>query len=102
MKEWKNIDLVRCLCDTVAEQTGRDPAALHDLIQFVKDRPGHDQRYAIDCTKIKRDLGWAPAYDFPTGLRETVAWYLDRRDWVDAVRRGEHRAWIETNYGDRV
>ena len=100
--EWKNIDLVRFLCDLVAERTGRSPDAMRALIQFVKDRPGHDRRYAIDCAKIKRDLGWTRAHDFASGLRETVAWYLEHRSWIDAVRSGEYRTWIETNYGLRT
>ena len=99
--EWRNVDLVRHLCAVVADQTGRAPEALLSLIAFVKDRPGHDQRYAIDCTRIKQDLGWKPAHDFATGLDETVAWYLAHMDWVDAVRSGAYRTWIETNYGDR-
>ncbi len=100
--EWKNLDLVRALCDIVAERAGRDPRALHGLITFVKDRPGHDRRYAIDCSKIKRELGWTRAHDFASGLRETVAWYLAHMPWVDGIRSGEYRTWIETNYGSRA
>jgi dTDP-glucose 4,6-dehydratase len=96
--EWRNIDLVRALCDLVAERTGRDPAALRGLIRYVKDRPGHDRRYAIDASRIRRDLGWTPEHDFASGLRETVTWYLAHMDWVDAVRSGEYRKWLEVNY----
>ncbi len=100
--EWKNIDLVRFLCDLVAEQAGRDPGSLRGLIQLVKDRPGHDQRYAIDCSKAKHELGWTRAHDFATGLRKTVSWYLAHGAWVEAIRSGEYRTWIETNYGSRT
>ena len=100
--EWRNLDLVHRLCDVVAEQTGRDAQALRDLITFVKDRPGHDQRYAIDCTRIEQDLGWSPAHDFDAGIRKTVAWYLDNMAWVESVRSGAYREWIATNYGDRA
>jgi dTDP-glucose 4,6-dehydratase len=99
--EWTNLDLVRHLCDVVAEQAGRDAEALRALIRFVTDRPGHDHRYAIDSTRIREELGWSPAHDFAAGLRETVAWYLERMDWVESVRSGAYRAWIETNYGQR-
>ena len=96
--EWRNIDLVKNLCEVVAEQTGKPAQSYLDLITFVTDRPGHDHRYAIDCSKIKGELGWTQAHDFTGGLRDTVAWYLDNGEWIDAVRSGEYRAWIETNY----
>jgi dTDP-glucose 4,6-dehydratase len=96
--EWKNIDLVLALCDLVAERAGRDPAALKGLVRYVKDRPGHDHRYAIDASKIRNDPGWTPEHDFASGLRETVAWYLAHMDWVDSVRSGEYRKWLEVNY----
>ncbi len=99
--EWKNIDLVRHLCDLVAAQGNRDAAALHDSIEFVTDRPGHDQRYAIDCSKIKAELGWAPAHEFAAGLDATVSWYLENMDWVQDVRSGDYRKWIELNYDSR-
>jgi dTDP-glucose 4,6-dehydratase len=99
--EWRNIDLVHLLCDIVAEQTGRDAAALRSLVRYVTDRPGHDRRYAIDAAKIRRELDWVPQHDFASGLRETVRWYLAHRDWVDAVRSGEYRTWIEANYAVR-
>jgi dTDP-glucose 4,6-dehydratase len=74
--EWKNIDLVKLLCDLMDEALGRNPGESRSLITFVKDRPGHDLRYAIDASKIARDLGWKPQYDFQTGLKQTVDWYL--------------------------
>jgi dTDP-glucose 4,6-dehydratase len=72
-----------------------------EQIQFVKDRPGHDRRYAIDPTKIETELGWTPAETFETGFRKTVAWYLENPAWVERVRSGEYRKWIEQNYGAR-
>ena len=96
--EWRNIDLVKNLCAVVAEQTDKPTQTYLDLIAFVTDRPGHDHRYAIDCTKIKRELGWTQAHDFTDGLRDTVAWYLANGAWIDAVRSGEYRSWMETNY----
>jgi len=69
----------------------------HSVPGFVTNRPGHDQRYAIDCGKLKRDLGWSKAHVFDLGLRHTVRWYLEYRDWVESVRTGEYRKWIEAN-----
>ena len=85
----------------IAEETGRPADALLGLITYVKDRPGHDLRYAIDATKIREDLGWSPQETFETGLRKTVRWYLDHKVWVDQVRTGEYRNWIEQNYDRR-
>ncbi len=96
--EWKNIDLVKHLCEVVASQTGAATDDYLGLIKYVTDRPGHDHRYAIDCSKIKRELGWTQAHDFPSGLAATVAWYLGNTEWISAVRSGEYRKWIETNY----
>ena len=72
-----------------------------DLISFVSDRPGHDRRYAIDCDKLKNELGWKPRYDFEEGLRHTIAWYLKNPPWVDSVRSGDYQKWIDTNYSER-
>jgi dTDP-glucose 4,6-dehydratase len=71
------------------------------LVTHVEDRPGHDRRYAIDAGKIERELGWKPAETFASGIRKTVRWYLDRRDWVEQVQSGEYRRWIEQNYAGR-
>jgi dTDP-glucose 4,6-dehydratase len=81
-----------------------DPALSprRNLITFVADRPGHDRRYAIDATKISRELGWAPAVKFEDGLRKTVAWYLEHNSWVQNVRTGAYRDWIRQNYEERV
>jgi dTDP-glucose 4,6-dehydratase len=99
--EWTNLRLLYRLIDVVAELTGRDAEGLRQLITFVTDRPGHDQRYAIDYAKLKTELGWSPKHDLDHGLRETVRWYLDHGEWVDRVRTGAYREWIEQNYGAR-
>jgi dTDP-glucose 4,6-dehydratase len=94
--ELRNIDVVKTLCRIVAELVpGRDPAR---QITFVKDRPGHDRRYAIDAAKIRRELGWAPAETFESGLARTVRWYLDNAAWLAAVTSKEYQRWISLNY----
>jgi dTDP-glucose 4,6-dehydratase len=98
--EMANIDTVQLICDLCDELL--PDAALRPrrrLITFVKDRPGHDLRYAIDCSKIERELGWLPQETFETGLRKTIRWYLDNRAWVDRVRSGEYQQWIKAHYG---
>ncbi len=85
--EWENLKLVNALCDTMAEATGEDPNRVKELITFVKDRPGHDRRYAIDCSKIKNELGWRPKTSFEDGLRKTVDWYLKNPEWTERVTR---------------
>lgn len=113
--ERKNLDVVNTICDLVDEMapplrpgTGdggsREPitAPRRKLITFVQDRPGHDRRYAIDASKIERELGWIPAEKFESGLRRTVRWYLDHREWTENVRSGAYLAWIEDNYGERL
>jgi dTDP-glucose 4,6-dehydratase len=96
--EWQNIELVKHLCHAVAAETGVYASTYLDLISFVTDRPGHDHRYAIDCSRIKDELGWSQAHDFESGLAETVRWYLKNDAWIEAVRTGEYREWIEKNY----
>jgi len=88
--EWRNIDVVQAICDILNELQPK-AGGYHDLITFVTDRPGHDLRYAIDSEKIKKELGWAPAEKFETGLRKTVQWYFDNKDWWEAVRSGKYR-----------
>jgi len=97
--EWTNLDLVKFLCQRLAEVQGQDPARYLKLITYVKDRPGHDHRYAIDCTKIKTELGWTQKVTFEEGLERTIRWYLDHQDWVASVTSGEYLKWVETQYG---
>ena len=101
--ERKNLDVVNTICDLVDEMRP-DPARgpRRRLITFVKDRPGHDRRYAIDARKIARELAWEPAEQFETGLRRTVRWYLDNMEWVENIRTGGYLKWIEQNYAERL
>ncbi len=80
---------------------GEGADRLLSLIAYVKDRPGHDRRYAIDCSRIKKELGWKQASSFDEGLRKTVRWYLENRKWCENVRTGEYRSWLERNYARR-
>jgi dTDP-glucose 4,6-dehydratase len=101
--ERKNLDVVTTICDLVDEmRPSGDSGSRRKLITFVKDRPGHDRRYAIDASKITRELGWQPAERFESGLRRTVRWYLDHPEWVENVRTGNYLQWIEQNYGERL
>jgi dTDP-glucose 4,6-dehydratase len=99
--EQKNIDVVHKLIDIIAAQTGAAQSELSALVRYVTDRPGHDARYAIDAGKLARELGWTPKETFETGLQKTVRWYLDNQAWVESVRSGDYRKWIEQNYGSR-
>jgi dTDP-glucose 4,6-dehydratase len=99
--EKKNIEVVHLLCDTVAKRLNVDPSQYFKQITYVKDRPGHDWRYAIDCEKISKTLQWQPSVNFEQGLAKTVDWYLENSEWVRTVRSGEYRQWIEKNYSDR-
>jgi len=100
--EKANIDIVNIICGLLDELRPRkDGESYRSQITFVTDRPGHDRRYAIDARKIERELGWRPAETFETGIRKTVAWYLENTAWVDRVRSGAYRAWIDRNYGER-
>jgi len=101
--ERKNLDVVTTICEIVDEL--RPDAALgprRKFITFVTDRPGHDRRYAIDASKISRELGWRPEEQFDSGLYKTVAWYLDHVSWVQSVRTGAYRDWIRKNYEERI
>jgi dTDP-glucose 4,6-dehydratase len=99
--ERTNVDVVNCLCDLLDELRPLDSGTHRSLITFIKDRPGHDRRYAMDTRKIKRELGWEPEESFESGLRKTVRWYLDHAEWTAAVQSGDYRKWIEANYGAR-
>ena len=100
--EWRNIDIVRQICKALASELDKTPQQFEDLITFVKDRPGHDLRYAVYAGKIKQELGWEPIENFESGLKKTVRWYLDNQEWVSSVRSGEYKNWIETNYKERI
>lgn len=98
--ERTNLDIVRHICSLLDDQHPReDGRSYADQIRFVDDRPGHDRRYAIDATKIERELGWKPAETFETGIRKTVAWYLANGAWMTAVQDGSYRDWIGQQYG---
>lgn len=99
--EWTNIDLVKFLCTRLAEVQGKDPQDYLKLITYVKDRPGHDHRYAIDCEKLKGELKWKQSVTFEQGLEATIWWYLDNQAWVGQVTSGEYLKWVETNYEAR-
>jgi dTDP-glucose 4,6-dehydratase len=96
--EKRNIDIVEIICDIVDEMAGRRGSSRRGLITFVKDRPGHDRRYAMDANKIERELGWRPLETFESGIRKTVRWYLENEEWVREVTNGSYRQWIETHY----
>lgn len=98
-EEWENIKLVNLLCEKMASYLGKDKNYYKKLISFVRDRPGHDRRYAINCDKIKRELGWVPVVDLDAGLDMTIQWYIKNEDWLNRIRSGEYRQWIEKNYG---
>jgi dTDP-glucose 4,6-dehydratase len=83
--EWANLRIVELICDLIDELAPKLGGDSRQLISFVKDRPGHDRRYAIDATKIKNELGWTPAHKFEQGIRETIQWYLDHQTWVKTV-----------------
>ncbi|MDR1288409.1 MAG: dTDP-glucose 4,6-dehydratase [Treponema sp.] len=100
--EWENIRLLYTLIDVVSGKAGLDPAKVRETVHFVRDRPGHDRRYAIDCSKIKRELGWERQVTFEEGLGKTVDWYLSNAAWIDGIRSGEYLDWVKKNYGDRA
>lgn len=99
--EWENIKLVNVLCEKVALKNGKDKDTYKSLIEYVKDRPGHDRRYAINCDKIKNELSWKQSFDFDKGLDFTLDWYLNNTEWISRVQSGEYRTWIEKNYTER-
>ena len=100
--EWENIKLVNVLCENMAELNGKEKDYYKNLITYVKDRPGHDRRYAINCDKIKKELGWEQSVTFDKGLVITVEWYLDNKKWVENIKSGEYKKWIDVNYGKRM
>ena len=96
--EWKNLDLVHQLCDVMDQLLGREAGAARQLITFVKDRPGHDRRYAIDATKLKEELNWEPTVQAEEGLRKTAEWYLANSEWLDRVTSGEYQNYYNKQY----
>jgi len=99
--EWKNIDLIRLLCKVMDKKLGRPEGESEKLITFVKDRAGHDQRYAIDSSKLSRELGWEPSVQFEEGLEITVDWYLKNNEWLDNVTSGAYQEYYEAQYEKR-
>lgn len=100
--EKPNIDIVQTVCTLLDELRPLVMGPYRSLVTFVTDRPGHDRRYAIDASKIERELGWKPAETFETGIRKTVQWYLDNPSWVSNVQSGAYRTWVEKNYKGRI
>ena len=101
--ERANIDVVKTICDLVDEMRPRaGKGSRRELITYVQDRPGHDRRYAIDASKLLRELGWKPSSEFESGLRKTVRWYLDHASWIENVRTGAYLEWMNKNYSERV
>lgn len=99
--EKNNLEVVHALCDLLDALKPRAQGSYREQITFVKDRPGHDRRYAIDARKLERELNWKPAETFETGLRKTVRWYLENQEWVSDVMSGAYREWVDVNYGSR-
>ena len=99
--EWKNIDLIKVVIKTVDRLLGRTEGEDLDLITYVTDRPGHDMRYAIDSSKLQRELGWEPSLQFEEGIEKTVLWYLDNQAWMDNITSGEYERYYDAMYKDR-
>ncbi len=97
--EMQNIDVVKSICDMIDKTASEsDGESRQRLITFVKDRPGHDLRYAIDSVKLQKELGWVPAESFETGIEKTIQWYIDNKEWVNRVKSGEYLSWIKQHY----
>ncbi|MBF0278200.1 MAG: dTDP-glucose 4,6-dehydratase [SAR324 cluster bacterium] len=102
LNEWSNIDIIHFVCRLLDEALGRSGKdSCENLISFVKDRPGHDRRYAIDASKIQKELNWRPSFTFEQGIRETISWYLDHQDWVRLVSSGEYQKYYKQQYGSK-
>ena len=100
--EWKNIDLIKLLCTLMDEKLGRAKGESVQLITYVKDRPGHDRRYAIDASKINKELGWKPTVTFEEGLSETIDWYLQNTEWLNNITSGAYEKYYDSMYSNRV
>jgi dTDP-glucose 4,6-dehydratase len=99
--EWKNIELVKLLCKLMNEKLGRSVGESEQLITYIQDRPGHDRRYAIDATKINKELGWYPSVTFEQGLEETIDWYLNNASWLQNVTSGNYQSYYQNMYSNR-
>lgn len=99
--EWKNIDLVKLLCTQMDEKLGKPAGTSEQLITYIKDRPGHDRRYAIDASKINRELGWKPSVTFQEGLSETIEWFLANTEWLNNVTSGNYQHYYESMYSNK-
>jgi dTDP-glucose 4,6-dehydratase len=98
--ELENIRVVEIICDILDSiKKQKSNKSRRELITFVKDRPGHDRRYAIDSTKLKNELGWAPEERFETGINKTIQWYLNNQEWVKRVKRSDYHSWLRKHYG---
>ena len=97
--EWTNIDLIKIMCKQMDEFLGNTEGTAEGLITYVKDRPGHDKRYAIDATKLKNELGWEPSLQFEEGLSKTIKWYLDNEEWMNNVTSGDYQRYYSEQYG---
>lgn len=99
--EWKNIDLVKLLCRLMDEKLNQKPGESEQLITYVKDRPGHDKRYAIDASKLNKELGWSPSVTFEEGLSLTIDWYLNNKKWLENITSGQYQQYYESMYSNR-
>jgi dTDP-glucose 4,6-dehydratase len=99
--EWTNIDLIKLLCKIMDKKLGRDLGESERLITYVKDRAGHDMRYAIDSSKLQKELGWVPSLQFEEGLEKTVDWYLNNRSWLENITSGDYKDYYVKQYEDR-
>jgi len=99
--EWENLRLVETLCEKMEKIQNKPKGYYKKLVTFVKDRPGHDRRYAINCDKIKKELGWKQSVNFDQGLDLTIDWYLKNKDWAARIKSGEYKNWVEKNYQER-
>jgi len=96
--EWQNLDLIKLLCEQMDKKIGREKGSSAKLITYIKDRPGHDKRYAIDATKISKELGWKPTVTFEQGLEKTIDWYLDNEEWLKNVTSGKYQEYYDKQY----
>ncbi len=96
--EWKNIDLVKLLCKLMDEKLGNIAGTSESLITYIKDRPGHDRRYAIDASKINKELGWKPSVTFEEGLAQTIDWYFENAEWLEHVTSGDYQQYYKEQY----